>query len=52
MTDKDNLATEIVSKQVYSSTATDAEHIGDVNNLVVGEGGATIEDAISATAVA
>src|SRR5690349_3417976 len=39
VTDKDNLATEIIGKQVYSSTATDAEHIGDVNNLVVGEGG-------------
>jgi len=38
-TDKDNLATEIIGKQVYSSTAADAEHIGDVNNLVVGEGG-------------
>lgn len=39
VTDKDNLATEIIGKQVYSSTAADAEHIGDVNNLVVGEGG-------------
>ncbi|MBN9364539.1 MULTISPECIES: PRC-barrel domain-containing protein [unclassified Devosia] len=39
VTDKDNLATEIIGKQVYSSTATDAEHIGDVNNLVVGERG-------------
>lgn len=39
VTDKDNLATEIIGKQVYTSTATDAEHIGDVNNLVVGEGG-------------
>jgi len=39
VTDKDNLATEIIGKQVYSSTATDAEHIGDVNNLVVGENG-------------
>ena len=39
VTDKDNLATEIIGKQVYASTATDAEHIGDVNNLVVGEGG-------------
>ncbi len=39
VTDKDNLATEIIGKQVYSSTATDAEHIGDVNNLVIGESG-------------
>jgi sporulation protein YlmC with PRC-barrel domain len=37
VTDKDNLATEIIGKQVYSSTASDAEHIGDVNNLVIGE---------------
>ena len=37
--DKDNLATEIIGKQVYSSEAADAEHIGDVNNLVVGENG-------------
>jgi sporulation protein YlmC with PRC-barrel domain len=39
VTDKDNLATEIIGKQVYSSSAADAEHIGDVNNLVIGEGG-------------
>lgn len=39
VTDKDNLATEIIGKQVYSSTAADAEHIGDVNNLVVGPNG-------------
>ncbi|MGN6487577.1 MAG: PRC-barrel domain-containing protein [Devosia sp.] len=39
VTDKDNLATEIIGKQVYSSTAKDAEHIGDVNNLVVGPNG-------------
>jgi len=39
VTDKDNLATEIIGKQVYSSEAADAEHIGDVNNLVVGENG-------------
>jgi putative membrane protein len=38
-TDMDNLSTEIVGKQVYSSTASDAEHIGDVNNLVIGEDG-------------
>lgn len=38
-TDKDNLATEIVGTQVYSSGASDAEHIGDVNNLVIGENG-------------
>jgi len=39
VTDKDNLATEIIGKQVYSSAAADAEHIGDVNNLVIGENG-------------
>lgn len=39
VTDKDNLATEIIGKQVYSSAAADAEHIGDVNNLVIGESG-------------
>jgi sporulation protein YlmC with PRC-barrel domain len=39
ITDKDNLATEIIGKQVYSSSAADAEHIGDVNNLVIGERG-------------
>ncbi len=39
VTDKDNLATEIIGKQVYSSAAADAEHIGDVNNLVVGDHG-------------
>jgi len=39
VTDKDNLATEIIGKQVYSSTASDAEHIGDVNDLVIGENG-------------
>lgn len=38
-TDKDNLSTEIIGKQVYSSEAADAEHIGDVNNLVIGENG-------------
>jgi predicted outer membrane protein len=38
-TDKDNLSTEIIGKQVYSSDAADAEHIGDVNNLVIGENG-------------
>jgi sporulation protein YlmC with PRC-barrel domain len=38
-TDSDNLATEIIGKQVYSSAATDAEHIGDINNLVVGDAG-------------
>jgi len=37
VTDKDNLATEIIGKQVYSSSAADAEHIGDVNNLVIGD---------------
>jgi sporulation protein YlmC with PRC-barrel domain len=37
--DKDNLATEIIGKQVYSSEAADAEHIGDVNNLVIGDNG-------------
>ena len=39
LVDKDNLATEIIGRQVYSSTAADAEHIGDVNNLVIGENG-------------
>ncbi len=39
VTDKQNLASEIMGKQVYSSTAADAEHIGDVNNLVIGENG-------------
>ena len=39
VTDKDNLATEIIGKQVYSSEAADAEHIGDVNNLVIGDNG-------------
>ena len=38
-TDSDNLATEIIGKQVYSSAAADAEHIGDINNLVVGTDG-------------
>lgn len=38
-TDSDNLATEIIGKQVYSSSADDAEHIGDINNLVVGDAG-------------
>lgn len=35
----DNLASEIIGMQVYSSAAADAEHIGDINNLVVGEDG-------------
>lgn len=39
VTDVDNLATEIIGRQVYSSDADDAEHIGDVNNLVIGENG-------------
>ena len=39
VTDSDNLATEIIGKQVYSSAAADAEHIGDINNLVVAEDG-------------
>lgn len=38
-TDTDNLSTEIVGQQVYSSAAGDAEHIGDVNNLVIAENG-------------
>ena len=37
--DEDNLASEIMGKQVYSSSATDAEHIGDVNNFVIGDNG-------------
>lgn len=39
VTDKDNLATEIIGRQVYSSNSADAEHIGDVNNLVIGDRG-------------
>jgi hypothetical protein len=39
VTDSDNLATEIIGKQVYASAGADAEHIGDINNLVVGEDG-------------
>lgn len=39
VTDVDNLATEIIGRQVYSSSSNDAEHIGDVNNLVIGEDG-------------
>lgn len=39
VTDKDNLATEIIGKQVYSSEAADAENIGNVNNLVIGDNG-------------
>lgn len=39
VTDKDNLATEIIGRQVYSSEADDAEHIGDVNDLIIGENG-------------
>lgn len=38
-TDSDNLASEIIGKKVYSSAAADAEHIGDVNNLVIGDDG-------------
>ncbi|MEO5805732.1 PRC-barrel domain-containing protein [Devosia sp.] len=38
-TDKDNLSTEIVGKPVYSGPANDAEQIGDINNLVIGEDG-------------
>jgi sporulation protein YlmC with PRC-barrel domain len=37
--DKDSLASEIMGKQVYSSAASDAEHIGDVNNFVIGDDG-------------
>jgi sporulation protein YlmC with PRC-barrel domain len=37
--DEDNLASEIMGKQVYSSAAADAEHIGDVNNFVIGDNG-------------
>lgn len=44
-TDSDNLATEIIGKQVYSSAAADAEHIGDINNLVVAEDG-TVQAAV------
>jgi len=38
-TDEDNLATKIIGEQVYSSTDPDAEHIGDVNDLVVDQNG-------------
>lgn len=40
LADEDDLATEIIGRQVYSSTAADAEHIGDINNLVIGKNGA------------
>jgi sporulation protein YlmC with PRC-barrel domain len=39
VTDVDNLATEIIGRQVYSSQSDDAEHIGDINNLVIGNSG-------------
>lgn len=39
VTDRDNLASEIMGRAVYSSTADDAQHIGDVNNLVIGDDG-------------
>jgi sporulation protein YlmC with PRC-barrel domain len=45
VTDSDNLATEIIGKQVYASAGADAEHIGDINNLVVGQDG-TIQAAV------
>jgi sporulation protein YlmC with PRC-barrel domain len=35
----DHLATNIIGMQVYSSAAVDAELIGDINNLVVGQNG-------------
>jgi sporulation protein YlmC with PRC-barrel domain len=35
----DHLATNIIGMQVYSSAAADAEYIGDINNLVVGQNG-------------
>ena len=37
--DEDSLATEIIGQQVYSSSAADAEHIGDVSNFVIGDNG-------------
>lgn len=37
--DRDSLATELIGQQVYSSQAADAEHIGNVNNFVIGENG-------------
>lgn len=37
--DEDNMASEITGKQVYSSTADDAEHIGDVSDFVIGPDG-------------
>jgi sporulation protein YlmC with PRC-barrel domain len=39
VTDVDTLATEIIGRQVYSSQSDDAEHIGDINNLVIGDNG-------------
>jgi len=39
LADEDNLATEIIGRQVYASAAGDAEHIGDINNLVIGQNG-------------
>ena len=37
--DTDNLASNIMGAPVYSSAADDAEHIGDINDLVVNESG-------------
>lgn len=37
--DRDSLATELIGQQVYSSAAADAEHIGSVNNFVIGQNG-------------
>jgi len=37
--DTDDLATRILGTPVYSGPARDADHIGDVNDLVIGEDG-------------
>jgi len=37
--DEDNLATHVIGAKVYSSAQSDAEHIGDVNDLVLNKDG-------------
>jgi sporulation protein YlmC with PRC-barrel domain len=34
-----NLATQIIGENVYNSTSEDAEHVGDVNDIVIGTDG-------------
>jgi sporulation protein YlmC with PRC-barrel domain len=41
-TESDNLASRIMGAPVYSSEAEDAEHIGDINDLVVNENGEVV----------